>query len=104
MDHELEQLAILSSGRFVNGSVECSGAALLLEMPLCRNSLSNGRSGARYGRCLFGRKSVANTNTNGEPEIPLWASLQRMSIRAFQGGILQSARSNSSRNLVFGIG
>src|SRR5215469_4958474 len=38
----------------------------------------------RYGRCLFGRWSVANTNANGEHQAPSWTPSQGMSIRAIE--------------------
>src|SRR5215467_10504890 len=38
----------------------------------------------RYGRCLFGRRFVANTNANGEHQNLSWMPSQGMSIRILE--------------------
>src|SRR5215470_11899872 len=45
---------------------------------------------ARYGRCLLGRRSVANTHTDGEHQTTSWTRSQGMSTRALSNAKTQA--------------
>jgi hypothetical protein len=51
----------------------------------CQNSPSNGRSGLCMAVVFLERRFVANTNANGEHQIPSWTPSRRMSIPLSNG-------------------